>query len=389
MKDVIVVGYNYSTVLGVVRSVGQAGYGVRLLSLSGIGEKITSESKYVVASKTVDLSFPEFYQALEELRGENERMLIIPAHDRTDKLLDEHAKELSAHYDFPNVRGETGGLWNLMNKMVQKKLAESCGLPVAEGDMFETTPEGIREALQKASFPCLIKPAASASTQTSKDLIVSCKNKDELETGMKHAAERECTLVIVERFLNVEEELSAYGVAFNGKVFIPAYITERSCGYGPHKGIAAEGTVHSAEKIQDTKEKLEAFVRKSGLNGLFCTDLLVSEGKIYFSEMNLRCGASEYAVTEAGANLPGTLVAYYDSKQPNESFQVRETNFVNEKVVLDSYRGGHISLREMLAAIKNNEVGFVKSREDPGPWKMYERLVLRKIAARLIKGPQE
>ena len=44
MTDVIVVGRHYAITLGVVRSLGEAGYGVRLLALSNYAARIAGKS---------------------------------------------------------------------------------------------------------------------------------------------------------------------------------------------------------------------------------------------------------------------------------------------------------------------------------------------------------
>ncbi len=389
MRDVIVIGFSYTTVLGVVRSLGEAGFRIKLITF-GAGHDIIAASKYVVQALKVKRQYDLMYQAMEELRGDADRILVVPVQDWACLNIDQHAEELTKHYDFPCALGEIGGLSRVMDKGFQKQLAMECGITVAKGSEFPTTPEGIERAKQSADFPCLIKPARSAEAYGSKQLITPCKDADELEEKMILAREAASTSVVVEKFLDIEEELCAYGFAVNGKAYIPAYIKAVSSGVGPHKGIAAEGVVEPIEDLGELKGKLELLAEKSKLNGLFCMDLLVSEGKIHFSEMNTRCGASEYAVTRAGANLPGAFVAAFYGETPDLVFHVRAgSRYVNEKVVVDSYRGGHISFKECIRAIWKNEIGFVKNREDPAPWKRFLRLLVRKTAARILKGPQD
>lgn len=390
MKEIIVIGLAYSTTMGLIRSVGEAGYGVRLISLNRFACEIASKSRYVTQVRQIQLVFDELFNTLEELRGEDDRILVLPSLDRACMMLDQHADSLSDHYDLPNIKNESGAVAVFMDKMIQKKLAKECGLPVAEGNVYETASEGIQSALKEVAFPCIIKPSASASIIDSKDIITVCSDREELASGMKTARSKGCISVLAERYLNVERELSAYGVVCDGRVSIPACVETKRSGVGHLRGITAEGKVLSSDVLGGSKQKLEKLVQTSGFNGLFCIDLLVSDGVIYFSEMNLRCGSSEYAVTAAGVNLPGMLIDAYDKGIGiDDSAQItKPVRFVNEKVVLDSYRGGHIRWREYLSALKDNEVGFVRDKQDPGPWREYQKLVLRKIAAKIIKGPQ-
>ena len=48
MNSVIVIGNNYSSVLELIRSLGTAGYEVRLLALSQVVDYIAAKSKYGV-----------------------------------------------------------------------------------------------------------------------------------------------------------------------------------------------------------------------------------------------------------------------------------------------------------------------------------------------------
>ena len=385
---IIAVGLNYTTTLGLVRSIGETGRNVDLITLTKPGENIVTASKYVKNHRFSRVHIEEFFPVLEELRGAEERVLVIPAYDKVCMFLDQMGETLSEHYLFPNIRHQAGEVCAFMDKYAQKKLAMKCGLPVAEGFEYSTDEDGIQAACREAQYPCIVKPSASAFAMASKAAITRCDNRDALKKALEAAKEHCAENVVVERYINIDRELSAYGVAFEGKVTIPAYIVAITSGFGPHKGIAAEGEARPIEELGDLKSKLEEFVRRSGLNGLFCIDLLESGDTIYFSEMNLRAGASEYAVTAAGANLPGILIDAYDNRA-EYSTEVRPVRFVNEKVVLDSYRGGHISWKEFLAALRNNEVGFVKNEQDPEPWKQFLKLLVRKMAARLIKGPQD
>ena len=232
------------------------------------------------------------------------------------------------------------------------------------------------------------RPAASAGANFSKEVITRCDDEKALKEAFANAKEHLSEKVVVERFLSVDRELSAYGVAYQGEAFIPAFISTISGGFGTHKGITAEGAVHPSEELGELKEQLENLVSESGLNGLFCIDLLKSNGTVYFSEMNLRPGASEYAVAMAGANLPEMLLKAYEGEADFRA-EVHLVRFINENVILDSFRGGHISWLSMQRALKSDSIHFVKSESDPGPWREFRKLQIKKTVALLVKGPHD
>ena len=388
--NVIVVGLNYATTLGAVRSLALAGYQTGAIVPTEVDYFVVSHSKYITNPRLIDMNFRDLFRALEEIRGEDERALVIPANDQICMMLDQHAAELGAHYELPNVDHRPGALSLFMNKFTQKKLAEKFGLLTAAGFECDLTPEGIDTAVQHTEFPCIVKPTVSAEALGSKDIITVCGSQEELKKTLEFAQERSSRTALIEQYLQVENELSAYGLALDGEVCIPGYISATINGYGYHKGIAAEGMVCPSEQLGPVKQQLEEFVRESGLNGLFCIDLLSCGGRTYFSEMNLRCGSSAFALTMAGANLPGILADYYckDRREIRASID-RTVGFVNEKEALGVWRGGHISTREFLRALRENEIRFLKDSSDPGPWRQYRKLLLRGMIAKAIKGPQD
>ena len=311
MKRIIIIGRNYSTVLGLARSLGEAGYDVRLLALTQSVADIASESRYI--SKTIYVPFDFFEEesaeqeirALEELRGNEEKVLIIPGRDITCLMLEKHWDRLSPHFYFPNINNIPGKLSSFSDKDVQKKLADECGIPVPKGNAFLTDENGISLAVKESVFPCFVKPLSSSRSMHEKNYIVACEDAESLASMMRLARdEGKCPQMLVEQKLDIKRELSAYGMAARGQVFIPAVIETLRSGLGTHMGVAAEGKVLPISSFGDLKEKLELFVKKSGLSGLFCVDLAETPDGIYFLEMNIRMGGSCYAVTMAGVNLP-------------------------------------------------------------------------------------
>ncbi len=374
MQEVIVIGMNYSTALGVIRSLGVLGYGVRLLALNKRVEEIAGSSRYV--TKCVQTVFePEsVFQGLETLRGDDDKVLVIPLNDRCCKVIDEHYEDLSGHFILPDINGIPGAISAFMNKRWQKELAEQCGMKTAAGGEYGTDDDGIASAKNEVRYPCFLKPSASANIPNSKTALSVCRNEEELHRAMIMSRERGCGMVLIEEYLSVTKELCIYGVAGNSCVYAPALVETIREGVAEHRGVAAEGVVRSANSIGDIKEKVIRLVKSIGLTGLFCVDLLECGDGIYFSEINLRGGGSEYSATLAGANLPGTLAdMVYKGKTAGPEDVVREVHFLNERIELDAFRYGHLSAKDYYRHCKSPTERFVKSDTDPEPWNRFKR----------------
>lgn len=388
MNDVIVIGSNYSTALGTVRAVGMAGFGVRLLSTTQECADIIRGSRYIVKTVICEDAYEPIFRGLEELRGDDGVIPVIPTNDSSAMLLDQHAEALAAHYRFPNVRHTPGELVALMDKLKQKQLAKACGLPVAEGRTYPASEQGLGEALSEATYPCVTKAIASAECIGAKDLFRICQSSRDLEEILRMAIDKKCTYILVEQLLEVEKEYATYGLAWDGKVAMPACVDTWRSGHGAHKGVTAEGMMRSSDLLGGDRAKFEDFVRATGLNGLFCIDIIESRGKFYFVEINLRYGASGFAATMGGANLPGMLAdVLANGGAVDETVRLTsEPQFLSEKVEIDDFRVGFMSWREYKQHQQGDKVRFMRSEDDPEPWNQFRRLQARKRLARLLRG---
>ena len=385
MKDVIVIGTNYSATLGVIRSLGVAGYGIRLIAVRYNVALIAGKSKYVKQCYLCSLEYEQIYSAMEKARGNADKIVVMPLFDVGCMMLDEHADELSTHYYIPNIKHHAGELVRFMNKLEQKQLAKSCGLNIAKGKVYSTEYEGINKALIETTYPCFIKAVMSAKAEHSKDLIALCSNQLELKKGMLRAKENGCQYMMVEEYLTVDREISAYGMAVGNKVYLPAYIETLNGGYGIGTGVAARGKVRYKERFSKTNAKIEKLILKMGLTGLFCVDMILSGNELYFLEVNLRSGASGYAMTLAGANMPGAFVDYLNNIEIDPPKIKEELVFVSEKVLSDSHFYGYISYFDLYKLIRNTGAFFIKDKMDKKPYIMWLKMNSRRYLVKLVK----
>ena len=384
--NIIVLGKNYSTSLGVIRALGQLG---RISIIKAYDEKNSIELK----SKYIDRIYwvKDFMEntLLSAFKSEisvelHDKALIIPTDDYCASFLDKHFDELKNLYFVPNVGEVSGDLTRMMDKNIQKNLAQKCGLSVARGVTISIETNGRYTIPDVVKFPCYTKPQISVGFP--KSYIQKCDTMDDLKILLDHISlEKGKCDVLVEEYLPIEKEYVVPGVSTPDKVVIPAFVEKMSIGNGAHKGVTEKGKIIDAEKKSPkTKKGIEQLLKNIGLIGLFDIELIESNGRLYFNELNLRNGAATYGVTLAGVNLPSILVGYYTGWNDKEISQELKEGYVflSEKVALEDYRAGYSSWRDYCGKKKSVDGFFIKSKDD---WKPYSIFLLKVAKIRMKK----
>ena len=157
------------------------------------------------------------------------------------------------------------------------------------------------------------------------------------------------------------------------------------------------GELLPTEIQQELIDQISAFIGTLGYNGLFDVDLIEdTNGKMYFVELNLRYGASGYAVTESGANLPGMFADYMLLGKPIDlDVAVKEFRkpFISEKIMVEEYVNGYITAEERKAHFEKVDIHFVYDDVDTAAYKHFKKFYpaakLMRAAFRLKNGGAE
>jgi len=299
------------------------------------------------------------------------RMLIIPADDLVAHTIDLYYDELSDYYLMPNVNGEGGHIADLMQKDIQKQLAREAGLPVLNSCVITSA---TREFVipDTVSYPCFIKP--NVSRNSAKSAMKRCDSEEELLETLRERKENGKSFeLLVEDFVEIKRELSYLGLSTTEGVTCPGYFEAVVEGEGSHRGVAMLGRLLPVEEAQPLMGEVVKFIESLGFNGLFDVDLVeTKDGKIYFVELNMRYGASGYALTKGGANLPAMFADYMFNGTPIDK-ECRINNagqtFTSEKVLIDEYREGLIEMEDIDRLMKEADIHFLMSDTDPKPYK--------------------
>lgn len=390
---VIVLSRNYSTGLGLIRSLGAAGYPVDLIaSTKKKGSSIIAScSKYI--RNSVEVLTPKIQGdsgsglievLMEYTKKYKEKMVLFPADDFTASVIASNHTVLKDHFLLPGVKeGAAFSLLESMDKNIQGEIARKVGMltpfewaiPLS-GDIV--IPQGV-------TYPCFVKPLQSISG--SKMEMAVCNGREELEKhllGMK-AFYRDRS-ALVQEYLNIDKEYDLSGVCFDQEVIIPAIIEKtRIAKY--ELGVTMSGKIIPLDMLGELKTKITELLREFHYTGMFDMELHLCGDKIYFNEVNFRSGGPNFAYFLNGVNLPDILVKGITGKKHNPEDEKIETfgkTFVYEKVAWEDYIYSYMTKQELKQCIEEADFTLLANCHDPKPGKIfYKRIRLSALKKRI------
>lgn len=393
--DAIVLGCNYANALGMVKSVGEAGYRCGLVHHTSILKKsrITPDmaSRYVYHKKYIDRKNDEAMldTLLNEYYDEENKVVLLPADDYSASFVDRYYDELAPYFLVSKWESGQGRLTYFMEKEHQKVAAKNSGFPVAESWTVPvpvaedfTIPEGV-------IFPCITKPEVSAGHGMSKELISVCHSEEELTAYFKNMPEDAEGVILIEEFLTIEEEYTIPGIRLDDEVIIPSFVRKVETGKGKVRGLTVTGEVQSTDICPQLKADIEKFVRDIGLVGIFDVEIIRCNGKYYFNEINLRSSAATYAITGSGVNIPGIFIDYMlgkDWRSDNREVKVGNV-YINEKPALQCYAQKDYTLKQYNELIEKADVHLLTGEgDDPSKeaFKVIEKRTILKTTYPLL-----
>lgn len=368
----IVLGWNYSTSLGVVRALGMAGYTVDLYFIAkAVGNsRITASSKYLRrVTEHIGRDDDAIIAELENIySNEISQCLLIPTDDYTSSLLDRYHKRLSSKFLTPFAgEGEDGTITRLMDKSLQTEIASSFGLRIIRYKKVFLPENGEIQIPDGVEFPSFVKPLVSLDGRKTEMRRIDCETEllDHLEMMRSHWSDR---MVIVQDFIDIDEEYSISGLCLDKTVILPALL--KRLYVGKHeRGVTIVGKLVPLEDNISFANQIRDFLKSLHYTGLFCIDLVRSKDSIYFSEINLRSAGSLYGFVKAGANLPSVLVKHllrlpWDEKETQVSFG---KTFFYDKVGWEDLILGLCTRKDFNNYLKTSDYTFMKDDEDPKP----------------------
>ncbi len=299
-KNVIVVGGDHYNTLCVARSLGSVGYNPIIIFYGDFHRSFVQKSKYVK-----DFFFSsnreELYGNLRKLGRIDCKQLLITTSDATCEMIDSQYDEFSKLFYLPNCHKKQGELSFWMKKKKMLDAAQRAGFNIGLTLCLNLESDYSNE-IKGVKFPCIVKPAISC--HGSKDDFRFCKSEDDLRHGLEEI-KTHCPVVLVQEYLKPDYEVNVVGVSVNNKCILPGLTHKvKTCKSVNDMGMIVMSYVADEYGNLVTRDLVERFIHEIGYSGLFSLDLLISNGKLYFLEINLRSDGTMYMHTAAGVNFP-------------------------------------------------------------------------------------
>lgn len=379
---VIVLGKNYSTSLGVIRSLGKANYSVELFYITGKkgGSRIAAASKYVERTvEQIGRKDDEVVHKLLRLFDNPEvEYVLFPTDDYTASLIDRYYDVLKPRFLMPYIEGKAqGAITHYMDKAVQLALASQFGLKVAKtwdinldcDDLL--IPEDI-------TFPCFCKPTVSA--RGLKREICTCATREELRKNLLQLQQgRRKRSVLIQEFLKIDDEFSISGICLGDVIYLPALL-KKLCIAEYEKGVTLLGKVCPFNELDFVRQRIEKLLASIHYYGMIDIELIYSGGEIFFNELNFRSSGVSYAVTRAGVNLPDLLVQNLVKNTceiKNQKLQYG-LKFLYDKAAYEDYIFGESSRAEFENYKNTADFTMLSDASDPKPEKTFLKEMQRK-----------
>ena len=371
----IVFGRNYTTRLSLIRAAGISGCEVVSIQTQRNQKKIQridSSSKYVVESRICnEPNQKELINLILSYKNEDRKIVLLPADDYAAATIDSNMQVLGSEFFMPHINHTQGAVVKLMDKSYQKEIAERVGLKVVKS-WIANYQDGVYSIPDNVLFPCFIKPIECYSRGPLKKYLVRCNTEEELKATLSEISKIYKNQILIEEFKTIEKEYAILGLSLANYSVIPSIIQMKLF----RQGLTASGCIYPISRIPKLQDLLCQFMQETQLTGLFDIDMYESGGELYFNELNVRFGASGFALNKV-VNLPGVFINYLLNGEKSIHpviDEFKEFSFVSEKVLLDMYYDGMISYKGFKSYIKNADILSLKYDNDDGPYKTFCRI---------------
>lgn len=372
-KDVIVFGNDHTNSVGVIQSLGQAGY-KSIGLLFGGRSNFVSSSKYTKGVITAKGAQECIEKLLKNIPTNNGKTPIIACCDTAALILEQNADRLKEYFVFEYATNYS--IEYLSKKENQVRLATESGFNVPKSWNLRDS----KRIPIDITYPCILKPLVSC--EGAKSDIRVCKTREELEKNLNSLAYTKN--VLLQQYIDRDYEISILGCGLkSGQCVIP--VVENKLTLYP-KDVGLE-CLANMQPLEDSpiKTSIEALIEKTGFVGLFSVEMMhcKDDNKFYFTEINLRNDGAEALVTKYGANLPLNHVENLLDLPLTEQKVFRPGYYIWDMHHFLSLIHGDISVTTWLKELRMSNGFMLYFKDDKKPFfKQYTNWLLSKFHLR-------
>lgn len=320
MKRVVVFCCDGYLSLGLIRSLGEAGYRPECYC-SGNHCEFFMASRYVSKSKHFKSVKDTFDYLLQEYPCYQDKPYLFTIPDEPAYLVDMHYDQLKEKFILMNAGGQ-GRIAYWMDKRNQAEIAPKHGLCVPwtieiakHGDIPDTI-----------EYPVFTKSVKSVDGGKKDEGV--CRNRSELE---RKRDEMMSNTLLVMKYIRKKKEIDYFGMSINGKVYMDFH---DEISRFPDGAYGYYGAFMRC-KNDETYQKCVSMMEEIGYNGLFDIEFLLGDDDVlYFMEINFRADGAIYKLAE-GVNLPAAWCELACSTELPECLPIKKDYFVGMTEVQD------------------------------------------------------
>ncbi len=367
----IIVGESSVIRLCTARAIGMAGYSVDIVR---VGRKKGKNVKapdyfckyvddYFFFDETGSVSLPDFL--IEKYKDCGQKPVLFTLSDKATHIVDEDRSRLGEFFIFAHLKND-GSLSELMDKHFMKQQAAAAGLSVVKGwpIKYDGSEFAIPEDIQ---YPCFVK--GLYSYWNSKAIQRKCDSREELVALSQSCKSIYPHSLYAEEYAEIEREMGIMGLCDGEAAIIPAKTELVVMGEGKNHGVSILGRVEPLGEEDRIKKKIESLVTKLGYVGIFNIDFMVSNGEVFFVELNLRYATYGYGIYKDGVNIPALFIGVSNNRMilPSPNRIEEECTYLNEEIAYSNILDRKLSLRRYKEIKKRADIRFVYSASDPRP----------------------
>ncbi len=390
---VVMLGANFYTSLGAIRTLGRHGIPVYALDYH-FPTAYALSSKYV----TKKILCPDINKGEAKLAefllnlGNNfeQRPVLMATADSYALLISRYAGELRPYYIFPEM--PAGLLEQIIDKKGLSELARKLGLRAPQTFIADENAD-IGNIVSEINYPCIIKPALSHKfVKIFRRKCLFVDQKEDLVSALDEARKSKLEVMVQEVIPGFDDHMYVFDVYINGKGKATHTFTAQKLRQFPINFGSSTLTHHS--HVQDLVDLGLDYMEKLGFRGYGEIEFKKhsENNQYYLIEINARLSTLNILFDKCGVEF--TYIMYRDLiGDPLPDYHLQEEqpwafwHAYEDLISVSSYlRKKQLSLKQVIKPwVAHHKAHAIWAPDDIRPIFSFGLLILRKLTGKLSR----